>query len=657
MYLRTYSRFIPELSRRENWDETVDRVVRYSASLAPDVSATEQDELRQTIFNLLGFPAGRTLWVGGTDFTVANGQSQYNCAFMIVEEPKDFYDMILLLMSGTGVGFRVTDKKVKQFNQQHPIRRELQLQILPYQFIGYDHAEYTEETKLDVVDDTVHLTVGDSRTAWAKAVMIIVMLYTSPAFDNVQKVVVNLNSLRPQGHRLRTFGGYASGPEPLVEFFVAAKQVIERAPERKWTSTKLLDLMNLIGRATVAGGSRRSAQIAIGSPDDDEFTQAKTGTWWGTAPWRTQSNNSVLFDRRPDKKELLKLLNMALEYGEPGFINQEAALKRYPNFKGLNPCAEQLLDNHGVCNLATIVLPRHLKPDGELDWPVLKRTIRLLVRHAMRITQVRFHPDLLEWQAVQDRDRLVGISFTGFGDLVDQTGMSESDQQRLLKSMQNEAMLEAYRYSTELGIPMPKTLTSVKPEGTLSLLPGVSSGVHAPFAPYYIRRVRISKSDAVAQALVNLGMQPKPEVGFASLEEAHTWVFEFPVKTPAKRSAASYSAVEQLERYKMVMNYWADANVSITVYVNPNEKQEVVDWLYQNWDNYVAVSFLPKNDTVYPLMPLEEITEAQYEAMQKAMPSNLNLLKLELDRLEAQLGSTASDELDPSCATGACPVR
>lgn len=651
IYLRTYSRFREDLGRRENWDETVDRVVKFSSSLGPMYPGEDKD-LYDTIYAMRGFPAGRTLWVGGTEFSYQNGQSQYNCAFMSVESIKDFYDMMVLLMSGTGVGFGVTHDQVKLFNREYPIIRHIDLTILPYTFVGYGSPDYTEHTSLYVQDGKTFLVVGDSREGWAEAVRAFISLYVSDWYPN--QVVVSVNSVRPHGERLKTFGGYASGPDPLIEFFLFAKQVIERPPNG-WTSTKLLDLMNLIGRATVAGGSRRSAQIAIGSPDDMDFIDAKTGDWWNSTPWRTQSNNSVIFEGKPDKDFLQAIFERIMQYGEPGIVNAVTARQRHPHFKGLNPCAEQLLDNHGVCNLSTIVLPRHVV-NGKLDTKSLERTARLLTRHALRITNVKFPPSLAEWQAVQDRDRLIGISFTGYGDLVDLLNLGPKDQAELLKWLRSVVHDEAKNYAYLMGVPEPVTKTSVKPEGTISLLPGVSSGIHYPFAPYYIRRVRISSMDAVAQALRALGMEPKPEVGFSSLEEAHTWVFEFPVKTPAKRPSKAVSAVEQLERYKLALNSWADANVSITVYVDPAEKGQVIDWLMNNWDHYVAVSFLPKDDSVYPLMPFEQINEKQYRAMVKSMP-DLSLLKLEVDRIEQLAGFMADDDLDPSCATGLCPVR
>lgn len=651
IYLRTYSRYLPELHRRETWEETVDRVVRFSSSLAP-VAPEEAEAFRRMLLELKGFPAGRTLWIGGTPYAQeGNGQAQFNCAFMDVEEPKDFHDMVFLLMSGSGVGFRATRDNLEKLNASLPIRRIAEVIIQPYSFYGYDHYFYSDKTTFSYVpyDYEFHIVVGDSREGWAEAVQLYLQAVT-----RYRRVVIDVNRVRPMGERLKTFGGYASGPEPLIEFFRTVPDILRREPEGLWSSTKVLDVMNLIGRMVVAGGTRRSAQIALGDADDQEFVDAKAGDWWAKYPWRTQSNNTVIFHQKPSREQLLDIMHRVLQYGEPGFLNAEAASKRRPNFRGINPCAEILLDNHGFCNLVTVVLPNHVK-DGQLDLQDLERTLRLLTRHALRITLVRFPDQLKEWAEVQYRDRLLGVSFTGYGDLVDALNLSEEDQVRLLSWMRQVVHEEAEAYARELGINPPLLSTTVKPEGTLSLLPGVSSGVHPAYAPYYIRRVRISKMDAVAQALRNLGLEPKPEVGFSSLEEAHTWVFEFPVSSPAKRAAHEYTAIEQLERYKLVNQNYVDHNTSITVYVHPSEVEQVVDWLLDNWDHYVAVSFLPKDDTVYPLMPFEQIGQETYEEMRKNMP-DLKHLKRQLDFIE-QMGAAMTDDLDASCATGVCPVR
>lgn len=649
VFYRTYSRKKPD-GTRETWPEVVDRVVRYSTDLAP-TEPGEAEALRNVLMELRGFVAGRTLWAGGTDFIKHNGQANYNCAFTDLRNGKDFYDLVILLMSGAGVGFRVTKDNVEALNRNLPIRRVPKLHILPYEFYGYTHHLYTERSFVHRAGREATLVVGDSREGWAEAVKLFLELLSDTSIDLLH---INLNSVRPLGSPLKRFGGFASGPGPLEDFFLNAAFILGGTKPEGWTDVKALDIANLIGRMVVAGGTRRSAQIALGDWDSKAFVQAKTGDWWKNTSWRSQSNNSVLFYEKPDRETLLSLFDAILQYGEPGLVNAEAALKRREDFRGLNPCSEVLLRSKGVCNLSTVVLPNHVS-NGQIDYPLLEDTLRLLTRHAIRITMAQFPSALSEWQKVQDEDRLIGISFTGLDDFIQLTGLDDNTLAQVLAWMRSVVNREAARYSAELGIPKPKLATTVKPEGTLSLLAGVSSGVHPAYAPYYIRRIRINKHDSVAQALRALGMEPKPEVGYDSLESADVWVFEFPVKSAAKRKAHDYTAVEQLERYKLVNSVYTEHNTSITVYVAPEEKEQVVDWLLQNWDHYVAVSFLPKDDSTYPLMPFEAIDEERYKEMVAKLP-DFSALD-EYIAFYDKLGGIMGDDLDPSCATGACPVR
>lgn len=648
VYLRTYSRYQDHLQRRERWEETVDRVVAYSASLSP-ISDKEKNLLKNTLLHHYGFPAGRTLWAAGTSMINSNAAANYNCAFTDLRHADDFRDLVMLLMSGSGVGFRVTKDNIEALNRNLPIP-----QAKPYvwvkspQWVGFNSPHYHEVTKTGFHDGEYVITVGDSREGWAEAVAAFLLAY-SKGYPIIQ---VHLDAVRPLGTPLKRFGGWASGPKPLEEFFSTATRLLNESTA--WTDVLALDLANLIGRMVVAGGTRRSAQIALGDVDSVAFVNAKTGDWWSKAPWRAQSNNSVLFDHKPSRKVLLQLFDRILQYGEPGLVNVEAALRRRSDFRGLNPCAEILLRNKGVCNLATIVLPKHIQ-ENDVDEERLHLTARILTRHAIRITLSKFPKELDAWQKVQDQDRLIGISFTGLDDFIQALGWPEIDVYALLARIRISIHEEAQRYSQELGIPVPLLATTVKPEGTLSLVSGVSSGVHPAYAPYYLRRVRISKHDAVAKALYFLGLEPKPEVGFTSLEEADTWVFEFPIKTPAYRKAHDYSAIEQLERYRTIQQVWTDHNTSITVYLHPSEKEAVVDWLLDNWEHYVAVSFLPKDDKTYPLMPFEAISQEEYQRRIQTLP-DFSRLHDYVAAIEAT-GLQSSDELDPSCASGACPVR
>lgn len=1189
IYLRTYSRFDEERKRRESWPETVDRVVKYSLSLAPSPHKEEATILSEAMLGLKGFPAGRTLWIGGSshakEFPIAN----YNCSFLDFKEAKDAYEAVILLMSGSGVGFRVTQDNVSELNKNLPLKGFVEVSIEPYKYVG--SPGQLEETRVEFSDDreTLRLVVGDSREGWAQAISTFLLACSyNPPYERVKQIVINTDYVRPLGERLRRFGGYASGPQVLVDFFLDAQRVLFRNPQGAWTQTKGLDIMNLIGRTVVAGGTRRclpagtlvytergavpiedvapgtkvmtlrgwasvtdhmyqgrqktvgietaygvlfatenhrlavytngglawieagklprgsymvvfagswypreteklfsdnidkeleslevlneqelrefsrrplgdrllllalispsfsakedgarrprhigdsyavitlprglfstsaakeflltlgifpdgnrgsggrpsesgeqrfyvfgaakalleilasrnvdprsaveevlssfnfgeqafipvpvlgvfpgpeldtydltvaddhmfvangflvhnSAQIALG--DDLDFAKAKTGEWWSTYPWRTSSNNSILFTSRPSVSDLEDLLTYAYEFGEPGFINAETASRRRDNFRGVNPClvgdtlvpvpgqglvfiaelegkrvpvidgngqvvyakaektgenqplllvrlsdgseykvtprhefvladgskrqakdlkpgdklmppkgvegafgsihdpdrayvdakalpkdrvpdyvlrgdrdtvlafirgyleadgyvrksktrgwvvqvvsvhktflqqlqallvllgvhssiaklrnggkhrltisnptklvavlgwdtparsgydvqkkvrvvavedtgeradvfcfgvpttqsfdlptchsgncSEILLDDSGVCNLVTLNLMAFAKSpswDG-VDWQDLFLTARALTRHAIRIALLEFPEGFERWNLVQERDRLIGVSFTGYGNFVDYLNLTPSQQSEFLKRLREVVHKEAKEYAAWLGIREPILKTTVKPEGTISLLPGVSHGVHPDWAPYYFRRVRMSKVDAVAQALRALGMTPypAPETGAKTLEEAHTWVYEFPIKSPAKRTVYEYTALEQLERYKLVMQHYTDHNVSITVNFERHEIPEIAQWIYENWDHYVGISFLRKDASVYPLQPLEAITEEQYKVAKLLMP-DLSRLKETVDSIERG-DYQATDDPDPSCATGVCPVR
>jgi len=660
--LRTYNRWLPEKRRREYWDETIRRVVDYSLSLGPTYEG-EGEELFNLWYSLKGAPAGRTLWIGGIPISRTNPEANFNCAFERLDDAKALHDMQLLLMSGAGVGFRVTQDVIANLNVNLPLGRKPEVKIVPYSFYGYDDARYSEHTRLAADGDGIpRLVVGDSREGWADAIKLFLELISS----GLPQFRIDLNSVRPQGERLKRFGGYASGPEPLKEFFEYALLVLfdENRPHG-WTDTKALDVVNLIARATVAGGTRRSAQIGLG--DSDEFARAKTGRWatmdeareWllagaipeGVIPaWRSQSNNSLLFWEKPSKTQLADLMESILQYGEPGFINaEEANRRRRGEFEGVNPCVEIVLRNKGFCNLTTTNMVPFAYPGG-FDKQELFQALRLATRHAMRITNVRMGERLADWDKVQQEDRLIGVSFTGLMDAAAIAGYSLDDLKRLWQEMRAIVHKEAEDYARYMGIPTPKLATTVKPEGTWSLLPGVSAGIHDAYAPYYIRRVRMSKDDAVAQALIKQGFKYEEDL-FAP----NTYVFEFPVATPAKRSANEVPALEMLERYKASMEYWTDHNTSITVAVADDEVDDVIDWLDRNWDSIVGISFLRKDTSVYPQQPYEEITEEQYLELKAKTPK---FDRRVLDQIEGGFGLfMAVDDIESDCDSGHCPVR
>lgn len=664
IYLRTYSRWLPELRRREQWHETVERAVNYSLSLGP-TEAGEGEELFDNIFNLRAFPAGRTLWIGDTPISYEHPEANMNCSFEDFDDAKAMHDMVLLLMSGSGVGYRVTGDVILRLNKNLPLpRRKPELFIGEYNFVGYNSPQYTDKTEYTIDDGTARIKVGDSREGWADAVMAFMQLIS----DGVRRLEIDINSIRPVGERLSRFGGYASGPEPLREFFVYSLLVMfDKYRPQWWLDTKALDIGNLIARMVVSGGTRRSALIALG--DTRAFADAKVGKWVSPEsmpnlveqggipeglipPWRSQSNNSLLFFERPSKGAIEDLLGNVLNYGEPGILNGAAASKRRPNFRGGNPCLEILLDDHGFCNLSTVNIASFAGSDGKFDMAAARRAFELITRHTMRITNVDISERLHEWDVVQKRDRLIGVSMTGIMDAASLMGVSyfELAESGFFSELRDLVDATAESYAQEMGITKPLLRTTIKPEGTLSLLPGVSSGIHDAYAPYYIRRVRISASDAVAKALVEMGFEHEEDM-FAP----NTVVFSFPVKSPALRSANDVPALEALERYKSTMLNWTEHNTSVTVSLDEGEVPAVRDWLFDNWNDVIGVSFLRKATSVYPQQPYEEITEEEYNRMVEQTP---RFDRSVLDRIEGAVQLfMAVDDIEADCDSGHCPVR
>lgn len=642
IYARTYSRWLPEEGRRERWPETVRRVTDYSAELAP-IGDEERAALYDTIYHLRALPAGRTLWVGGTDHVRRFPQANYNCAFTSLASVDDLHDLVILLMNGAGVGFGVRPAEVSRFAAQgayHPARNVV---IEDYAYVGTPGTE--ERTLATVNGDRLTLTVGDSREGWAVFAREFVRHYL---FGGWHGIHVNLNAVRPLGSPLRTFGGTASGPEPLMDFIQGVVGTFR--VHGGITDTALLDTANLIGRMVVAGGTRRSAQIGLGSPESHPYVTAKTGEWWNDAPWRSQSNNSVVFESRPSREKLLPLFESVLQFGEPGFINGEAARQRRRDWTGLNPCAEILLggeqDNGaGFCNLVTVNLGRYAHEP--LNPAQFAQDVRLLTRHAVRVTLVTMNGIQAKWDRQQKADRLIGVSFTGYGDYADAHG--EAAALDLLRTMRQTVREAADSYAAELGIPRPLLTTTVKPEGTLSLLCGTSSGLHDAYAPYYVRRVRISEQDAVAQTLDFMGVPNHPDP-----HGPGTRVFEFPVKTRARQKASDKPATEQLERYFAVMDAYVEHNASNTISLSADEVPAVTDLLLSRWDEYVAVSFLAKDTNSYPLMPFEAISAEEYERRAARMP-DLSRFSAHLEARESVM--TATDDLEAACEGAACPTR
>lgn len=775
VYLRTYSRYLSRYKRREFWYETVARVVDYSMSLdnrerTPVVLAelkAEAKELYDHIFNLKVYPAGRTLWVGGSEETREDGTANFNCSLRTIDSLDAYPEMMYLLMVGAGTGFSVE----RMYVDQLPKLYSIPVSHKPYKNKAKaDRAEFTTATfyhnhvktgeftaRLENLVDTncpliaenaakadyVEIQVGDSKVGWCAALRIFLHLHT---FSHIKQIVFDYSSVRPQGERLRKMGGRASGPEPLKTTFQKIAWTIKyKTVENKLTPTSAMDFANFIAEAIVCGGVRRSSQICLFSADDKETLEAKTDLWsggviktteeianltitllqagykvrldsphwtsseaylddllaavpdfslWSTDPVdreaqliideadpkyryrasRVMSNNSVHLWDKPAHEEMLDIIHHIQQTGEPGLYNAQVASRRRPRYAGTNPCGEILLDSQGVCNLTDQNLYSFVLGPNDFDYRGYEKALRLSTRMGSRMTNVTmWHP---EWDATQKRDRLLGVSITGLVEAFDALGWayevdaegnySYSDDPRVteIEAISRKiAREEADMYHEAMGIPRSLLVTTIKPSGSLSQLSTVSSGAHRPYAPYYLRRIRVSKVDPVAKALKDMGIPVSPENGQGDdlySDKCNTWVFSFPVRTNAPVRAIDEKAIDQLERYKSLMTHYVEHNVSYTVTVAPHEWDEVAEWLLENWDSYVGISFLPRFDPTegtspYPQLPYETLTKEKYEELAAKMPLinekdfNALISKYEKEYEEFDLGA--------DCSTGFCPIR
>jgi adenosylcobalamin-dependent ribonucleoside-triphosphate reductase len=501
------------------------------------------------------------------------------------------------------------------------------------------------------------IIVGDSKEGWCAALESYFKLITLDKYKDVSRIIIDYSYVRPEGERLKRFGGRASGHKSIKRMFEKINKVVSLRQDGSLQTIDILDIATIISENVVSGGVRRSAMMVICDEDDEEVINAKRniykvvdGNWIEDTEisHRKMSNNSILYTERPSKERIKEIIDSIKINGEPGFINGAEALRRKSTFQGCNPCGEILLQSKQCCNLTTNNLMGFVK-GSVLDEEGLKETIRLSTRVAIRMTLVDV--ELPQWNKVMQEDRIIGVSLTGIMDMVNKTGMTYDDLAALLASLKKEVHKEGERYCNELGIQPPKLMTTIKPEGTLSTLPCVSSGIHFAHSNYYIRRIRISVNDPLYKMVEALGCYPiYNEIG-QSNENCTIKVIEFPIKAPEGRTKYDVGAIEQLELYKMTMENWTDHNTSITVHVRDHEWDDVTQWVYDNFDYVVGITFLPLMEETYPLLPFERTTKEDYEArLEKLKPFDYELLARFEDQEE-------HDILDQECENGVCPIR
>mgnify|MGYP003503159803 FL=1 len=677
-------------------------------------------------------------------FALFNGVLTKNCSYTKTESWGDLSDLFYMLMVGTGVGFRCS---VEMANKLAPLYRNISYSSTNSPAAMEDRIEFTETHISD--DNELTIVVGDSKEGWVQALTYYFQFLSQTWLDGEVGIILDVSNVRPAGEKLKTFGGRASGPQPLIEMFEAITQIItgefyhhdglgpsgvlNNSDYVHLRPVHVLDIGNFIGNNVVVGGVRRTAEIFICDPDDYESIFAKFGIngiwgqegfdkldrieeaaiaagvplpgWWEDIKvrhyqledgavmlasdmeeqpinlvnavlmnpgrphhHRRMSNNSIGFIDKPSKEYLNFVFELMQSEGEPGFINlYEAASRRLGESAtgeeirelaknmGLNPCAEILLDSKGVCNLTTVNVAAFVKDDS-IDLFELEKAQRMSARIGLRMTMPTL--ELPAWDEVQQRDRLLGLSLTGWQDAMAAVGAGPEFQANLLEILKKVARDEADLYADELGVNRPLLVTTVKPEGTLSLVAGgVSPGVHDPFAEYYIRRIRISSHDPVAEGLRASGFDLKPEVGTPGatheerMENARTVVVEFPVHSPTANRHDS-SVQGQLDTYFMFQRNYCEHNASNTISVKSDEWDDASSIVFDGWDDFTAVSFLAHDGGNYELAPYEEITEAQYDMMVALQPM------LDVDVVNAfERGEGSELDTADACATGVCPIR
>ena len=642
---RTYNRPTSDDGKEfETWQETVARVIDHQEWLwtravdreLNDLEYAELYDLEQLMLDRKVLMSGRTLWLGGTNVAKTREASQFNCSFTHVETIYDVVDVLWLLLQGCGVGFKPIVGTLNGFSK--PIKN---IRVVRSTRTTKGGNEANTET-WDAQTKTWTLQVGDSAEAWAKSVGKL-MAGKYPA----DTLVLDFSQLRPAGERLKGYGWISSGDSAISTAYTAIATILNGRADSLLTRMDILDIVNHLGTIL---SSRRSAEIALfdyDQPEWEEFAVAKKDWWLHNNQHRTQSNNSLVFKKKPLKSDLEKIFAMMTEAGgsEPGFINEVEALRRAPWFKGANPCVEILLGNKAFCNLTETDIAKF-----KGDTAGLHNAIRLAARANYRQTCVNLQDGILQesWHLNNYFLRLCGVGLTGIAMRPD---MGSYDYEYLKRT----ATSAAVGMSLELGLPAPKNVTCIKPSGTLSKIMDTTEGVHKPLGKYIFNNVQFSKHDPVVEKLREAGYRvinhPVDDSGV---------LVTFPVmwdgvpfdKVNGKEVNIE-SAVTQLERYKLLQTSWNQQNTSVTISYDPGEIPAIIDWLLDNWDCYVGVSFIYRTDPTktakdlgYLYLPQEVVTEQDYKEYAAVVR-------------EVDLNNTNSfDEItDAECATGACPIK
>ena len=628
IHLSRYSRWLPEKERRETWDETVARYFDFfTEHLKETVNFTLSKELRteleQAVLGLRVMPSMRCIMTAGEALKREN-IAGYNCSYVAVDRPQAFDEILYILMNGTGVGFSVERQYVSQ------------LPTIADEFFETDTT----------------ITVADSKLGWAKALKeLIGMLYVGqiPRWD--------LSKVRPAGAPLKTFGGRASGPEPLESLMNFTVNVFKNAAGRKLSSIEAHDVVCKIAEVVVVGGVRRSALISLSNLSDDRMRAAKSGQWWNDNPQRALANNSACYSEKPDIGVFMDEWKSLYDSksGERGIFNRESAVwmaskngrRNTEDFEfGTNPCSEIILRNREFCNLSEVVVRA-----SDTRESLLEKVRLATILGTFQSTLVNFKYVSKSWRKNCEEERLLGVSLTGIMDCKITNGKGpHGSLPAILKDLKAVAVQTNKAYSKMLGINQSVAVTCVKPSGTVSQLTDSASGIHARHNPYYIRTVRGDKKDPLTKMMTDVGFPVEDD----AMNPSHTSVFSFPMKVDnGAVFRTDMTAIEQLELWKTYQENWCEHKPSVTISVKEHEWLEVGAWVYENFNYMSGVSFLPFSEHTYKQAPYQDCTKEEYEMLLDKMPEVVEWNKLaEYEQTDMTIGA---QEL--ACAAGFCEIQ
>jgi len=645
---RTYSRPLNEEGTEfETWHQTITRVIGHQRWLwerakdepLNEIDESELDELKDLLLSKKSSVSGRTLWLGGTEVAKKREASQFNCTFTKLETVNDVVDMIWLLMQGSGTGFLPVTGVLNGFSKNIEEIGTIS-STLTEKLLGVDE-------NIEIFEDGVWtIKVGDSAEGWAKAFgKLIAGKYSA------RQLVFDFSNIRPAGERLNGYGWISSGDSSLGNALVAIAEILNKRAGQLLTRIDLLDIGNWLGTVL---SSRRSAEIAFhrfGDPEWEEFAVAKKDCAIDN-PQRYQSNNSLLFYHKPTKLELRGLFEMMLESGgsEPGFFNAKSAEERAPWFKGANPCGEILLGNKSQCNLVETNLTAFNN-----DWEGLLKAIHLIGRANYRQTCVNLKDGILQdsWHELNEFLRLTGVGVTGI------TGWEFKDDAGMWQLIRDKAHESVNSMAYELGLPRSKATTTIKPSGTLSKVMGVTEGIHKPLGKYIFNNIIFAKADPLVSKLRG--------AGYAIMDnprDSKSYIITFPVRWDSvefdrvldrgrQLDINTDTAIQQLDRYKLVMDNYVDHNCSITVSYSPEEVPDIVNWLDENWDTYVGVSWLLRDDPTktaqdlgFDYLPQDVVTKEVWEEYASSLRG-----------FDFEGTETFSEISHETCSTGSCPIK